>query len=259
VTSGTSVIVRWELQVDFVAQVIPKDGFTMPHSNLHSCVSTVPFCTPSATGSLVTTTPAIKTQLDPSGLMVFTANLTLSALNNTNTVYTTIAHTYLLTEELVDGVPVQFRKDIAIGLLTTVEPNSMCSCVLCCCCFLYVCMYVCVCVCVCVYASCLPLDFFFSVTPSLITEKEKTLEDWALILFYVLAGIALGVTVIFLILVIVLHKNKVIRYSSPLFLVLMAVGAITALISIFFLGEVTEATCVLREWFFGLGYVMLFG
>jgi len=216
-TAGHSALVSWELQIDFVSSVVPdSNGFTMPHSNLHSCVSTVPFCTPSSTGDLVTTTPAIKTQIDPSGLMVFEANLTLNLpenRTNTPTVFTTIAHTYLLVEELVEGVPVVFRRDIAIGLLTTVRPD----------------------------------------------ETETTLDEWAMILFYVLAGIALGVTVLFLILVLALHSNKVIRYSSPLFLSIMAIGAIIALVSIFFLGTTTDATCVLREWFFGFGYVMLFG
>jgi len=205
-TAGESYTVRWLIEVDFVDEVVEFGGYTMPHSNLHSCVSTVPFCTPSATGDLVTTTPAIKTDLAPDGRMLFEANLTLSVLNSTRTTWTTIAHTYLVTTGNI-------RRDIAIGIITQVQPNVV----------------------------------------------ENELASWALILFYVLAGVALGVTCLFLAATLLFYQNKVIRYSSPPFLIVMALGAAVALVSIYFLGTTTDATCVLREWFFGVGYVMLFG
>jgi basic membrane protein A and related proteins len=77
----------------------------------------------------------------------------------------------------------------------------------------------------------------------------------------VLAGIALLVCVLFLVLTAVYREKRVIRFSSPVFLALSLIGAMMMLTSVYPLSTAppTQDTCIWAPWLLALGFSVFIG
>jgi ABC-type branched-subunit amino acid transport system substrate-binding protein len=78
---------------------------------------------------------------------------------------------------------------------------------------------------------------------------------------FALTAAAMALSIAWAIYTAVNWRHKIIRSSSPSFLVIMVVGALLSFATIYVwnLTYVSVATCILRVWFLNIGFVLMFG